>query len=101
MTWWNDNYLFRRNITLNILDSIPAGHPVTYTISSSILYTLNKVRSDLADIVVVYTTDGQTFTLIPSLASFVGSDIQVEFNTFAPIESSNNTDYYIYYGKLL
>ncbi len=92
--WWNDSYLFRRNITLSVIDAIPAGHPVTISFPTAILYTLNKVREDLQDIVVINDS-----TPIPSNVSFVGTNIQVEFNLSTTITSGTNNDYDIYYGN--
>lgn len=102
MSWWNNNYLFRRNLNLSILDPIPANHPVELNLSSNLLPGyLNKVRSDLQDISIIYTYNNVATPIqFPLLTQCILIDdkIQIKFNTFEQLDTSNNTNYTLYYG---
>ena len=105
LRWWNTCYLFRRNITLDIIDDIPLNHPVTITLDAALLIdSLNKIRSDFQDIAVVYTDESVYPVIqypIPSSSSRNGNDLNIIFNTQTPITASNNGNYTIYYGNPL
>lgn len=102
ISWWNNNYLFRRAIQLSILDAIPVNHPVSFQISNSILLGLNKVRNDYKDLVVVYyNTLTNVWTPLSTESSNNNGIITIQFNTYAPVVATSISQYYLYYGNKL
>lgn len=100
--WWDTSYLFKRNINLHIIDTIPQDHLVSvYLDANTIIDQSNKIRNDFEDVVVVYTDNSAatpTKIPIPTGVSRVGDILRIQFNTYTPLEHDNDKSYSIYYG---
>lgn len=63
MAWLNDNYLYRRQLSLVSPTDVPVGHPVTVEVPP-VLLDNGKAREDLEDLEIVFEdADGEMIVL--------------------------------------
>jgi hypothetical protein len=98
--WWNNNYTYRRQLTIDITgnSSLPAGYSLLTSITGSDASSIyNSSLSSGNDFRIVYW-DGSTYTeLTRDLLTFSDSSIQFYFKTQAQLNSSDTSHYFIYY----
>ncbi len=104
--WWDDNYASKRNLLIlnNDSDTMAAGYPVRIHFdggtspSAEELYTASQSAVPGDDFRIIYNNA----TELPRwIQNFSSSQIDIWFKTQAAIpgNSSNNTDYQLYYGN--
>jgi hypothetical protein len=93
--WWNANYLYRRQLTVNAGDALEAGYSIETTIDTAALEGAGKVRPDRRDWRVIYF-DGNSSVEIDRHYRNAAS---TWFSLQAAIPASGSDDgYYVYYG---
>jgi hypothetical protein len=95
--WWNDNYLYRKNLTITAPagEAIPVGYTATTAENTTTLQAAGKVRSDRKDWRVVYW-DGAANT---ELDRVYVSATETHFKIQAAVDAAAATyAYYLYYG---
>lgn len=101
--WLQDEYIYRRNLSMVSPTTVPAGHPATVKLAKS-LFTQGKTRPDYEDIEVVYVTDDATPVLqvVDRIVEDNALTIDVTFNLQEGMITGEevNERYYVYYGNL-
>jgi len=95
MSWWNDTYLNRKEISLSSVSNSVSGSLVQVAIASSDLVTNGVVRSDYEDIEIVYETNDAT----PSYV-VLGRDVTAStlyFESYKTLPDSGKV--YMYYDN--
>lgn len=99
MPWFNNNYLFRRNLSITTLDTAPTGQVISFNLSTA------KMRTDGTDVVAVYVDSTQATpvqTALPTGTTITAgsSAAVVNFNLLEPVYTTVPfTNYYIYYDN--
>ncbi len=106
MDWWNSEYTLRRKLKVQLLnnETIPAGHPLTFSSTLEELADNNKFRDDYEDIEVVYWNESGATPQWELLAYQIEYDsetdtISITFNAVEDI-LEENSNYYIYSSNL-
>lgn len=101
--WWNSKYFIRRNITFKP-DSgtvIEAGYPLFVRYDYVTLINSNKLRSDLADIQVLYIDRNlatPSWVPIPRNVYLADTGVYIQFNAVEKI-TTPSLEYYVYMGN--
>lgn len=103
MDWWNGKYFIRRQLsfTSDTGSTIPAGYPLYVQFDYVTLINSFKVRSDFADLQVLYwdsTLATPAWQLLGRDVSIVGANIVIKFNTVKAI-TLPESNYYVYMGN--
>lgn len=97
--WWNTSYLFRRAITVDpISGTIPADHPIGFTLAKNITIDLRKMRNDYADVVVAYWSGTEWFNL-PTNVTAVDENVEIRFLPELDIDTVLVDSFFVYYGN--
>ena len=99
--WWNANYSYRRQITIvnNMASTLDVEYSVCVTIDTASLISAGKMLPSGNDLRVVYW-DGTWTELDRDVVYMNTNSTQIWFATQAVIGPSTNDDnYYIYYGN--
>lgn len=98
--WWRSTYLFRRPLDITFdADAIPSGHPIEFELSTLNTLEMGKIRSDLADIEVLYLNDDDEGEVLASTATQTDTIITVRFTADFSISESVSDRFYVYYGN--
>lgn len=100
--WFQNDYVYRRNIELTSPVSVSAGHPVSVVLPQ-VLEDNGKVREDYEDIEVVFETDDATpqVILLDRDVESTEDGIKVTFNLHEDIDADTDVgNYYVYHGNL-
>lgn len=108
--WWNHYWPYRRRIKIEAPPvGLEKGHPIVVYVPR-VIATQGKVRSDLADVEVVYLVSNlpERWKVIPSTVEAMETAYRVRFDLVEPIHDPatpnsdplvSEGDYFIYYGN--
>lgn len=101
--WWDSNYLYRRNISITPVGTLPVGHPVEVDVDLATTLDQGKLRSDRADLEVLRFSSGATpawSVVARQLTNIPSNKVRVRFLLTGSISSAQpESEYYIYYGN--
>ena len=100
--WWNVNYSYRSRLTISNPGAavVPAGYSVVYQLDTATLVGFNKMRSDGADLRVVYWDTNRWVELDRDVLQMGTAQTKIWFALQRPINGgSNDPNYAIYYGN--
>ena len=103
VSWWNENYQYRRQLTIsnNSSELIEPGYTAKYNLDHSALVSTGKSRSDGNDVRIVFwdgSSNDQLERVNENGWNSPSSDIWFKVQDNIP-GNTNSEDYYIYYGN--
>ncbi len=102
LNWWNTNYDYRRQITIenNAASTLDAGYSICVTMDTASLILAGKILASGDDLRVVYLSDSIWTELDREVIDMNRTSTQIWFKTQASIEASSaDSNYYVYYGN--
>jgi len=102
LNWWNTNYDYRRQITIenNAASTLDAGYSICVTMDTASLILAGKILASGDDLRVVYLSDSIRTELDREVIDMNRTSTQIWFKTQASIEASSaDSNYYVYYGN--
>ncbi|MCF7910281.1 fibronectin type III domain-containing protein, partial [Candidatus Pacearchaeota archaeon] len=102
--WWDDNYLYRKQINVTTGANVPYKNYSDYTVQLSIdtsgLVSQGKMQSDADDLRIIYFNGSDNIELDRIVFNSGTSNTLVRFKLQENISSSSvDSNYFIYYGK--